>query len=123
MLGRSPDRWKLDAVGNPVFKGFRACHGPLCHEYDHIHPHSKGGRTVIENCQILQTGVNSYKSNKEIVTYDELRQVSPKIRFTDEEMDAIEKGAFGNVERPKLNEHVQQRVENEKKRSASPKSE
>ena len=82
MLGRSPDRWRLDALGNPVFYVFRGCQGPLCHEYDHIVPYSKGGRTSIENCQILQRQVNLYKSNKVEVTYEELKNVSPIVRFT-----------------------------------------
>jgi HNH endonuclease. len=82
MIGRHPDRWRLDAVGNPVFRFLKGCQGPVCHEYDHIIPWSKGGKTVIENCQILQTKVNFYKSNKVDVTYDDLKKVSPTVRFT-----------------------------------------
>ena len=82
MIGRTPDRWRLDAVGNPVFKFMKGCEGPLCHEYDHIIPWSKGGKTVIENCQVLQSKVNLYKSNKTDVTHDGLMSASPKIRFT-----------------------------------------
>lgn len=82
MIGRSPDRWRLDAVGNPVFKFMRGCDGPLCHEYDHIIPWSKGGKTVLENCQVLQSTVNLHKSNKINVTHDSLSSASPKVRFT-----------------------------------------
>ena len=51
--GRDPDRWRFDPIGNPVLKALRGCHGALCHEYDHIVPFSKGGKTTVENCQIL----------------------------------------------------------------------
>lgn len=63
--GRDPARWKIDAVGNPVLYTLRGCHGALCHEYDHIVPFSKGGKTEVANCQILQTGVNRFKSDKQ----------------------------------------------------------
>lgn len=50
MIGRNPDRWRLDALGNPVLKALRSCDGPLCYQFDHIIPHSKGGDTVVHNC-------------------------------------------------------------------------
>lgn len=43
-------RWRYDSIGNPVLYVLRGCHGALCHEYDHIVPFSKGGRTIINNC-------------------------------------------------------------------------
>lgn len=48
--GRDPARWRIDAVGNPVLSLLRGCHGALCHEYDHIVPFSKGGKTEVSNC-------------------------------------------------------------------------
>ncbi|GJZ75837.1 nucleotide-binding alpha-beta plait domain-containing protein [Tanacetum coccineum] len=45
--GRDPDRWRKDAVGNIVFKGFTKCHGCLCYEYDHIHSYVKGMESLI----------------------------------------------------------------------------
>ena len=48
--GRDPKRWKYDPIGNPVIYALRGCHGALCHEYDHIVPYSKGGKTILENC-------------------------------------------------------------------------
>lgn len=39
--GRDPDRWRRDALGNIVFKKLVGCPGCLCHDYDHILPHSK----------------------------------------------------------------------------------
>lgn len=63
--GRDPERWRLDAAGNVVAYRLRGCEGCLCHEYDHIVPFSKGGRTEVSNCQILQTRANRYKGNEE----------------------------------------------------------
>ncbi|GKD28084.1 hypothetical protein Tco_1234298, partial [Tanacetum coccineum] len=39
--GRDPERWRKDAVGNLVFRGFSKCHGVLCYEFDHIQPYVK----------------------------------------------------------------------------------
>ena len=47
---RDPKRWKFDSLGNPVVNALRGCHGALCHEYDHIVPYSKGGKTLVSNC-------------------------------------------------------------------------
>ncbi len=74
--GRDPDRWRSDAVGNPVLNALRGCAGPYCHEYDHIVPFSKGGETIVENCQILQTAVNRFKSNKTSLSLEQLRNAS-----------------------------------------------
>ncbi|TYI51824.1 hypothetical protein E1A91_D12G203900v1 [Gossypium mustelinum] len=52
--GRDPDRWRRDAVGNIVFRKLVGCPGCLCHDYDHIIPYSKGGKSTLENCQVLQ---------------------------------------------------------------------
>ena len=122
MIGRNPDRWRLDAVGNPVFKFMKGCSGPLCHEYDHIVPFSKGGKTVPENCQILQSTVNLYKSNKLDVTHEDLIKASPKHIFTsqifffcninfdlEEQLDAIELAAYGNIKQTSLDDMVNHR--------------
>jgi 5-methylcytosine-specific restriction endonuclease McrA len=69
-------------LGNPVLKALRNCEGPLCYQFDHIVPHSKGGDTLVDNCQLLQSTVNKVKSNKVDVTYQELRAVSPNFMFT-----------------------------------------
>ena len=79
ITGRDPDRWRFDPIGNPVLKALRGCHGALCHEYDHIVPFSKGGKTTVANCQILQTGVNRYKSNKVDVPLNEMHNSSRKL--------------------------------------------
>lgn len=47
LIGRDPERWRLDAVGNPVLKPLKSCDGPLCYQFDHIIPHSKGGDTIL----------------------------------------------------------------------------
>ena len=82
MMGRDPERWRLDAMGNPVLKALRGCMGPLCHEYDHVLPFSKGGKTDVINCQILQTTLNRVKSNRTDITYTELKAVYPNSNFS-----------------------------------------
>ncbi|OQU93153.1 hypothetical protein SORBI_3001G489800 [Sorghum bicolor] len=52
--GRDPERWRRDALGNIVFRKLVGCPGCLCHDYDHIVPYSKGGKSTLENCQVLQ---------------------------------------------------------------------
>ncbi|XP_052179947.1 uncharacterized protein LOC127793193 isoform X1 [Diospyros lotus] len=52
--GRDPDRWRRDPLGNTVFRKLVGCSGCLCHDYDHIVPYSKGGKSILENCQVLQ---------------------------------------------------------------------
>ena len=71
MIGRDPARWRLDAYGIPVCNALRGCMGLFCHEYDHIIPYSKGGKTDIENCQILTTKLNRLKSNKVDMSFSE----------------------------------------------------
>ena len=95
--GRDPKRWRYDAVGNPVLKALKGCMGPLCHEYDHIVPHSKGGDTMLNNCQILQTKVNREKSNKINLTEAELKLMSHNLKVSEGEMDFIEKVIYGNI--------------------------
>jgi hypothetical protein len=94
--GRDPSRWRYDAVRNPVLKKLRGCFGKMCHEYDHIKPFSKGGETVVENCQILQTVVNRKKGNKqdslEVITEGMQREY-----YSNREMDFIEECIYGNV--------------------------
>ena len=96
MPGRDPDRWRFDPIGNPVMKALRGCQGALCHEYDHIVPYSKGGKTVLSNCQILQTGVNRFKSNKTDVPLTDMHYSSRKLIMTPYEMDLIEYSVYGD---------------------------
>ncbi|XP_052176937.1 uncharacterized protein LOC127791157 isoform X4 [Diospyros lotus] len=98
--GRHPERWRKDAAGNVVCKRFSNCLGCLCFEYDHIIPYSKGGESVAENCQILQTRVNRFKSDKDKVDATQLRGYSCDIKFTDKELDMIEMAVYGDVIRP-----------------------
>ncbi|KAK3042710.1 hypothetical protein RJ639_000768 [Escallonia herrerae] len=97
---RHPERWRKDAAGNVVCKRFCNCQGCLCFEYDHIIPYSKGGESVAENCQILQTRVNRFKSNQDHVETSLLRGYSCDIKFTDKELDIIEMAVYGDVIRP-----------------------
>jgi 5-methylcytosine-specific restriction endonuclease McrA len=94
--GRDPKRWRYDAVGNPVLHHLRGCSGPICHEYDHIIPFSKGGKTSSKNCQILQTHVNRFKSNN-IISQSELEEESHKEFLSSREMDLIEYLTYGNI--------------------------
>ncbi|GAB4845467.1 hypothetical protein Ancab_038875 [Ancistrocladus abbreviatus] len=52
--GRDPACWRKDPLGNIVFRKLVGCPGCLCHDYDHIVPYSKGGKSTLENCQVLQ---------------------------------------------------------------------
>ena len=95
--GRNAERWRLDPYGNPVVYALRGCQGALCHEYDHIVPFSKGGKTVVENCQILQTAVNRYKSDKVNLPAWDLHKNSKKIHLKHEQMDLLEYSIYGDV--------------------------
>lgn len=90
----------MDPFGNPVMYALRGCAGRYCHEYDHIIPYSKGGHTVLENCQILQTSINRLKSNRTDISFAEFRMKSPGSYFNEDEMDAVEKLVYGNVSVP-----------------------
>ncbi|KAG5522773.1 hypothetical protein RHGRI_034801 [Rhododendron griersonianum] len=98
--GRHPERWRKDAADNVVCKRFSNCLGCLCFEYDHIIPYSKGGESVAENCQILQSRVNRFKANKDEVDTTQLKGYSCDIKFTDKELDIIEMAVYGDVIRP-----------------------
>ncbi|KAI4343916.1 hypothetical protein L6164_011208 [Bauhinia variegata] len=98
--GRHPERWRKDAAGNIVCKRFGNCEGCLCFEYDHIIPFSKGVESVADNCQILQTRVNRFKSDKDKIDPTQLKGYACDINFTDRELDIIEMAVYGDVMRP-----------------------
>mmetsp|Transcript_9024 Transcript_9024/g.39793 ORF Transcript_9024/g.39793 Transcript_9024/m.39793 type:complete len:149 (-) Transcript_9024:225-671(-) len=100
--GRDPERWRLDRYNNPVCRRLRGCDGCLCHEFDHIQPHSKGGPSSLANCQLLQTRVNRRKGNQEI---DDARmgELGCEIKFSERELDLVEMAVYGNVRRSGLN--------------------
>ncbi|XVF09053.1 hypothetical protein REPUB_Repub07fG0057900 [Reevesia pubescens] len=95
--GRDPDRWRRDAVGNIVFRKLVGCPGCLCHDYDHIIPYSKGGKSTLENCQVLQATVNRSKGNRTEFSRADLIQKSSYCRVSGRDMDLIELSAYGNV--------------------------
>ena len=49
--GRDGDRWRYDASGRLVCRALTGCVGPLCYEYDHIIPFSKGIFIIIKREQ------------------------------------------------------------------------
>ncbi|KAK4257198.1 hypothetical protein QN277_006818 [Acacia crassicarpa] len=97
--GRDPDRWRRDALGNIVYRKLVGCPGCLCHDYDHIVPYSKGGKSTLENCQVLQATVNRSKGNRTEMTKAELIQKSSYCRVSGRDMDLLELSAYGNVHR------------------------
>ncbi|ERM94522.1 uncharacterized protein LOC18422469 [Amborella trichopoda] len=97
--GRDPDRWRRDALGNTVFRKLVGCPGCLCHDYDHILPYSKGGKSALENCQVLQASVNRAKGNRTEISRSDLIQKSAYCRVSGRDMDVIELSSYGNVRR------------------------
>nr|GMC56336.1 uncharacterized protein LOC109149140 isoform X1 [Ipomoea batatas] len=97
--GRDPDRWRRDALGNTVFRKLVGCPGCLCHDYDHIIPYSKGGKSTLENCQVLQARVNRSKGNRTEISKAELIQKSSYCRVSGRDMDLLELTSYGNVKR------------------------
>ncbi|KAE8661766.1 HNH endonuclease isoform 2 [Hibiscus syriacus] len=95
--GRDPTRWRRDAVRNIVFRKLVGCPGCLCHDYDHIIPYSKGGKSTLENCQVLQATVNRSKGNRTELSKADLIQRSSYCRVSGRDMDLIELSAYGNV--------------------------
>jgi len=100
--GRDPERWRKDAAGNIVCRALKNCMGCTCYDFDHIVPFSKGGETVVSNCQILQTRVNRLKGNRTDVDVDSMKRFSCATQFSEREMDLLEMGVFGNVNRDDL---------------------
>ncbi|KAG5393156.1 hypothetical protein IGI04_023119 [Brassica rapa subsp. trilocularis] len=113
--GRDPERWRRDPLGNIVFRKLVGCPGCLCHDYDHIVPYSKnlggkdhtsivdiihqGGKSTLDNCEVLQAKVNRSKGNKTDISRAELIQRSSYCRVAGRDMDLIELTAYGNVQR------------------------
>ncbi|EME28846.1 endonuclease isoform 2 [Galdieria sulphuraria] len=62
--GRDPSRWRRDLAGNVICKKLRGCRGPFCMDFDHVVPLSKGGESVLDNCQVLQTTANRHKGDR-----------------------------------------------------------
>ncbi|GFP87841.1 hypothetical protein PHJA_000927800 [Phtheirospermum japonicum] len=97
--GRDPDRWRRDPLGNIVFRKLVGCPGCLCHDYDHIVPYSKGGKSTLENCQVLQATVNRSKGNRTEMSKSDLIQKSAYCRVSGRDMDLLELSAYGIVRR------------------------
>ncbi|XP_028117460.1 uncharacterized protein LOC114315092 [Camellia sinensis] len=80
--GRDPDRWSPDALGNTVFRKLVGCPGCLCHDYDHIVPYCKEGKSTLENCQVLQATVNRSKGNRIEISKADVIQKSSYCRVS-----------------------------------------
>jgi hypothetical protein len=94
--GRSADRWRFDPLGNPVLRALNGCFGPLCYEFDHIFPYSRGGKTSTGNCQILQTVVNRFKKD-DPMDYAELTGACLKFSQDPKDFDIVEAAVYGDV--------------------------
>ena len=77
--GRSADRWRLDAVGNPVLQILEGCPGPFCYEYDCIYDNKPPS---FENCRILQTAISKYKAYNPNATPNQLKAASVETKPT-----------------------------------------
>ena len=111
MLGRDPDRWRLDAFGNPVNNLLKGCFGVFCYEYDHIVPFSKGGISNANNCQILNTSLNRIKSNRMAVSFIEFKKRMPEFNWSENELDLIEKSIYGDVSVVDMSVYLKKRNE------------
>ncbi|KAK9669222.1 hypothetical protein RND81_13G116800 [Saponaria officinalis] len=97
--GRDPHRWRRDPLGNTVFRKLVGCPGCLCHDFDHILPYSKGGKSTLDNCQVLQATVNRSKGNRTDISRSDLIRRSSYCRVSGRDMDLLELSAYGNVRR------------------------
>jgi hypothetical protein len=97
--GRDPDRWRRDIAGNVLARRLTGCDGCLCYEFDHVVPWAKDGPTSVENCQILQTRANRWKSDRTDVQKEDLRKASCDLVLSERELDLIELSLWGDVKR------------------------
>jgi hypothetical protein len=100
--GRNADRWRLDAVGNPVLQVLEGCAGPFCYEYDCIRDNKP---LSFENCRILQTAVSKYKAYNPNATPNQLKAASVETKPTgislyytiEKQMNLLERAMYGNI--------------------------
>lgn len=97
--GRDPERWRMDALGNLLFRKLVGCDGCLCHDYDHILPYSRGGESTLENCQVMQVKANRAKGNRTNVSKTELMERSAYCRLSKRDMDTVEFITYGTVKK------------------------
>ena len=69
-------------LGNKASKLLSFCFLCFGGDFVEIWDYHVGGESVAENCQILQTRVNRFKSNKEQVDEKELKGYSCDVKFT-----------------------------------------
>ncbi|GAB2221083.1 hypothetical protein Droror1_Dr00012250 [Drosera rotundifolia] len=95
--GRDPDRWRKDPFGNVVFRKFERCRGVLGYEFDHIVLYKEGGRSTLENCQVLQSALNRAKGRGENISRARFANRSSPHEVTGRDMDLIELTTYGDV--------------------------
>ncbi|CAK9190991.1 unnamed protein product [Sphagnum troendelagicum] len=61
--GFDPAKFRVDAYGNVVYWNADPS-SPLAWQVDHWYPHSRGGKTVVSNLQIVQWQANQRKKNR-----------------------------------------------------------
>ncbi|XP_028555006.1 uncharacterized protein LOC114580718 [Dendrobium catenatum] len=59
----------------------------------------RGGKSTLENCQVLQATVNRFKGNKTEISKSDLIQKSAYCRVSGRDLDLVELSAYGNVRR------------------------
>ncbi|CAL5346989.1 unnamed protein product [Camellia sinensis] len=57
----------------------------------------QGGKSTLENCQVLQATVNRSKGNRTEISKEDLIQKSSYCRVSGRDMDLLELSAYGNV--------------------------
>ncbi|KAG6410275.1 hypothetical protein SASPL_128329 [Salvia splendens] len=62
-------------------------------------PDVLGGKSTLENCQVLQATVNRSKGNRTEISKSELIRKSAYCRVSDRDMDFLELSSYGNVRR------------------------
>ncbi|KAL9262390.1 hypothetical protein AKJ16_DCAP06477 [Drosera capensis] len=95
--GRDPDRWRKDPFGNVLFRNFERCRGVLGYEFDHIVLYKEGGKSTLENCQVLQSALNRAKRRGENISSARFANRSSSQELTGRDMDLIELTTYGDV--------------------------
>ncbi len=61
--GKDPDRYRIDACGNEIYRQSYGKETPMGWEVDHSNPIDKGGTNSMRNLKPLQSSENSRKGS------------------------------------------------------------